>query len=130
MVRKVIRRVLLKGELAAFLLEASKDVHPDEFLALLKGKEMGQDIVIEDLELAPSSTYGRFFSDFRLDLLPIDFSMVGIAHSHPSGNPNPSVEDMNNMLGKIMMIVTAPYSGFDNIVAYDGRGRRLPVEII
>lgn len=127
---KEIRSVMLKREVADFILNACREVHPNEFIALLKGKESKGDIIIEGLELAPISTYGRYFSDFRLDLLPIDFSILGVVHSHPSGSIEPSIEDLNNMFGRVMLIVAAPYLTYDDIVAYDGKGKQIAIRIL
>ncbi len=124
-----MKRVVLKKDVLVDLLEISKHLHPNEAIVLLRGKEAKQDIVIEEVLLAPASVYGDGFSGFRLDMLPIDFSIIGVAHSHPSGIPVPSVKDLNNMIGKVLIIVVAPYLSEKHIVAYNGRGESLQVVV-
>ncbi|PUA31234.1 MAG: hypothetical protein B9J98_07200 [Candidatus Terraquivivens tikiterensis] len=124
-----MRRVVFKKDVLVGLLEISRNLHPREAIVLLRGKEVGQDIILEEVLLAPASIYGEGFSGFRLDMLSMDFSLVGVAHSHPSGIPVPSVEDLNNMIGRVLVIVAAPYSGEDCVVAYNSRGERLQVVV-
>ncbi|MEM2909623.1 MAG: Mov34/MPN/PAD-1 family protein [Nitrososphaerota archaeon] len=122
-----MKRVVLKKDVLVALLEISRHLHPNEAIVLLRGREVEQDIVLEEVLLAPASVYGKGFSEFRLDMLPMDFSLVGVAHSHPSGIPIPSVEDLNNMIGKVLIIVVAPYSNKSCIAAYNSRGECLQI---
>ncbi|MCS7136164.1 MAG: Mov34/MPN/PAD-1 family protein [Nitrososphaerota archaeon] len=124
-----MKRVLLKKDVLIALLGISRHLHPKETVVLLRGKETKQDIVLEEVLLAPASVYGDWFSEFRLDMLAIDFSIIGVAHSHPSGIPIPSVEDLNNMIGRVLVIVTAPYLNEKNIVAYNSKGESLQVVV-
>ncbi|MEM1665744.1 MAG: Mov34/MPN/PAD-1 family protein [Nitrososphaerota archaeon] len=123
-----MKKVVLKNDVLVALLEISKHLHPKEAIVLLRGKETKQDIVLEEVLLAPGSVYGKGFSEFRLDMLPMDFSIIGVAHSHPSGIPIPSVEDLNNMIGRVLVIVVAPYLSEKHIVAYNSKGE--PMQVI
>jgi len=84
---------------------------------------------VSEVLVPPSATYGRGFASFPAHMLPIDFSLVGTAHSHPSGNPTPSAEDFNRSMGKVILIVAFPYRKRDVAVAYDREGRRLKLQI-
>ncbi|TDA31112.1 MAG: peptidase, partial [Hadesarchaea archaeon] len=61
--------------------------------------------------------------------LPLDPSLVGTAHSHPSGDLTPSPTDLNRFLGRVMVIVGFPYREED-VAVYDGRGRRVGLRVV
>jgi len=86
MAKKVygIRRKTLR-----MILEASKDTYPKEFAAILRAEEG----VIEEILLLPGTVSGDVHAIFQLHMLPIDFSVVGTIHSHPSGSYRPSDAD-------------------------------------
>jgi proteasome lid subunit RPN8/RPN11 len=60
----------------------------------------------------------------------MDFSIIGSAHSHPSGNPRPSVGDLNYSMGKIIVIVAFPYDGKENAAVYNREGKELTLELV
>jgi len=62
-------------------------------------------------------------------MLPMDFSIVGTVHSHPSGNISPSNVDLNHFFGRILMIVGYPFEGERCVAVYDSNGEKLPLEI-
>ncbi len=119
----------MNKDCAGLLLYISREVHPSEVVVLLHGTIDGDVIHVKEVSLPPQSIYGEGFSSFNPYALPIDFSIVGIAHSHPSGVEHPSIEDLNNFLGRIMVIVTAPYEDVEDIHVYDSKGRKLRFEI-
>lgn len=124
-----MKKVILKKDVLVALLEISRQLHPNEAIVLLRGRETKQGVILEEVLLAPGSVYGAGFSEFRLDMLPMDFSIIGVAHSHPSGIPIPSVEDFNNMIGRVLVIVVAPYLNEKCIVAYNSKGESLQVVV-
>jgi len=63
-------------------------------------------------------------------MLPMDFSIIGVAHSHPSGSLEPSVQDQNLSLGRIMLIVGYPYRGKENVAVFSRKEGRLPLEVV
>jgi proteasome lid subunit RPN8/RPN11 len=63
-------------------------------------------------------------------MLPIDFSIVGTMHSHPSGALRPSTTDLNHFYGKIMIITAYPYRSEQDIIVLDGEGNNVNYEII
>ncbi len=121
--------VVLSRDVFEGLLAMAREAHPLEMLALLRGRKKGDEVHVEELLFAPLSTHSESSVHFRLDLLPIDFTIVGLAHSHPSGVGEPSVEDMHNFVGRVMLILTPPYMGVEDIHAFDGSGRRLVVRV-
>lgn len=127
MAREVVK---MRREVAALLLEISRNIHPNEMIVLLHGRREKTSYFVEEISFPPQSIYGESFSSFNPYQLPIDHSFLGVAHSHPSGAPHPSVEDLNNMMGELMVIVTAPYRDERDIHVLDGEGRRLTLMIV
>ena len=110
------------------LLLFAKMQHPREALLLLRGKVSKGEITLEEHLFPPFASTGRGFAQFRPHMLPIDFSIVGTLHSHPSGSPRPSPTDLNHIYGRIMVIVAYPYTR-DRVAVYNKRGERMPLEI-
>ena len=104
--------------------------HPRESILLLKGKIDKKKIVVDDVQIPPLATHGSTFSGFPLSRLPIDFSVIGVAHSHPSGALRPSVTDLNKFYGRIMLITAYPYQSEKNIIILDRKGQPLKYAVI
>ena len=121
-------KVKIKERLLKAILENARLMHPKEILFMLRGEKKKDCIIISDIIIPPFATYGHGFATFSLSTLPIDFSIIGTAHSHPSGNLAPSIGDLNQAIGKIMMIVGYPYAR-QNVVVYDREGNLLELEI-
>jgi len=121
-------KVKIKEDLLKAILENARLMHPKEILFMLRGEKKKDCIIISDIIIPPFATYGHGFATFSLSTLPIDFSIIGVAHSHPSGNLTPSIGDLNQAIGKIMMIVGYPYAR-QNVVVYDREGNLLKLEI-
>jgi proteasome lid subunit RPN8/RPN11 len=96
---------------------------------MLRGKKKKDTIRIVDLVIPPLATYGNGFASYPLHLLPMDFSLVGTVHSHPSGNKTPSDVDFNHFFGRVLMIVGYPYASLQDAVAYNSNGEEIPIEI-
>ena len=122
-------KVTMPRELLEMIQESARHLHPRETILLLRGKASKNVINVSDVLVPPLATYGRSFSAFPAHMLPIDFSIVGAAHSHPSGNLKPSVEDQNHSIGRIMLIVGFPYQGKESVAAYNRSGERLALEV-
>ena len=86
--------------------------------------------MIEEVLLMPASTFGSGFSSVRRYMLPIDRSVIGSVHSHPSGSKKPSREDLMSFGKRVgfHLIVGYPAESINDIVCYDGYGNRLPLE--
>jgi len=111
------------------ILENARALHPREAILLLRGKMVEGEVVISEILIPPIATYGKGFASFPTHMMPLDFSIIGTAHSHPSGNPTPSIHDLNRSFGRVMMIVAFPYLMKENVAVYDRTGRRLMLKI-
>ncbi|MEM2370408.1 MAG: hypothetical protein QXH51_05845 [Candidatus Bathyarchaeia archaeon] len=61
---------------------------------------------------------------------PLDLSIIGVAHSHPSGILAPSTADLNNFYGRIMIIAAYPYTSEKNMIIINGKGKKVDYKII
>ena len=120
-------KVLIDRGVIESILTFARARHPNEAVLLLRGKLAGVDIKVEDVVIPPFGIGGRGFASFPYHALPIDFSIVGTAHSHPTGNVRPSKTDLNNIYSKIMVIVARPYRPQD-VAAYNKRGETVAIE--
>ena len=124
------KAVAIKRSVLDSILSYAQMHHPKEAILLLQGKVEKRRIMIDDLQIPPLATHGASFSNFPLHMLPIDFSVLGTAHSHPSGVLKPSVGDLNHFYGKIMVITAYPYQSEQNLAVFDHNGNRLKCKII
>ncbi|AEA46939.1 Mov34/MPN/PAD-1 family protein [Archaeoglobus veneficus] len=117
---KILRGVLKMA------LEAAKDMHPHEFVALLGGK--GE--LINELVFLPFQS-GSVSAIIHMDMLPIGMRVLGTIHSHPSPNATPSQEDLQMFarFGKVHIIVAYPY-GEDDWKCYDRSGQPTEIEVV
>jgi proteasome lid subunit RPN8/RPN11 len=114
--------VVMSRNLLAAIFENAKSVYPRETILLLRGKTSREKIEITDIIIPPLATHGQGFSGFPPYMLPMDFSLIGSVHSHPSGIKMPSVADLNRSFGRIMMIVVYPFLGTENVAVYNRSG--------
>lgn len=119
----------IDNELLNEIFDCAKRVYPRETIMLLRGKKKKDTLAIFELVIPPFATYGQGFAHIPLSMLPIDFSIMGTVHSHPSGSLMPSATDLNHFFGKVLMIVGFPYDGAKNVAIYgrDGTGLALKV---
>ena len=121
--------VSISQELLQAIFEGARRLYPKETILLLRGEKKENLIRIFELVVPPLATYGRGFANVTLHMLPVDFSIVGTVHSHPSGNLTPSTTDLNHVFGNILMIVGFPFSGKRNIVMFNRSGKRLALKV-
>jgi len=121
--------VLVPKEIIQMILESAKSLHPKETIFLLRGKARKDKIIISEIVIPPSATYGKGFASLPMFMMPIDFSIVGTSHSHPSGSLALSVEDLNHALGKIMLVAAYPYNSVECLAVYDRRGEKLKLRV-
>ena len=119
----------MSGELLDAIFEGAKRLYPKETFLLLRGKKRKDEIRVSDLVVPPLAVYGYGFAHLPFHMLPVDFSVVGTVHSHPSGNINPSSVDINHFFGRVLMIVGFPFTGAQNVAVYDSKGERLPFQV-
>lgn len=121
--------VVIKREVLEMILGSARALHPKETVFLLRGESTANKVTISEVVVPPFATYGRGFATFPAHMLPIDFSLVGTAHSHPSGDPTPSTEDFNRSMGKIILIATFPYQQRSDVTIYDREGVKLKLQV-
>ncbi|MGB9740998.1 MAG: Mov34/MPN/PAD-1 family protein [Candidatus Bathyarchaeia archaeon] len=121
--------VSISQTLMKAILESAKTLYPKETILLLRGEKSKDVIKITDLIVPPLATYGQGFANIPTHMLPMDFSIIGTVHSHPSGNLMPSPADLNHFWGKILMIVGFPFADDGNVAVYNHEGKRLTLEI-
>lgn len=115
----IIRRDVIDG-----LLSYCHDLHPREGILLLRGESRKDEIEVDALMIPPLPVHSETFSSFPIHMLPLDTSILGIAHSHPNGVLEPSLEDLNNYFGRMMVIVGYPYESEEDIAVFDREGNR------
>jgi proteasome lid subunit RPN8/RPN11 len=121
--------IVIRNELLGMILEGARQLHPRETIVLLRGKSDKGVVNISEVVIPPLATYGKGFSGFHPHMLPVDFSIIGVAHSHPSGSLRPSVGDLNHPFGKVTIIIASPYAGRESVAIYDREGKRLTMRV-
>jgi proteasome lid subunit RPN8/RPN11 len=111
------------------IFEGARRLYPKETILLLRGKKIKDVLRVEELVVPPLATYGRGFANIPLNMLPMDFSIVGTVHSHPSGDLTPSDVDFNHFFGRILMIVGFPFADSRNVAIYNSDGEKLSLSI-
>ncbi|MCL2135068.1 MAG: peptidase [Candidatus Bathyarchaeota archaeon] len=122
--------VLMDRDVLNSIFISAKKLYPRETVLLLRGKKKKDTIHITDLLIPPFATYGYGFANLPFHMLPVDFSIMGMVHSHPSGDKSASDVDANNFYGRIMMIAGFPYETERDIVAYNCYGEKILITII
>ena len=121
--------VSVSAALLDSIFEGAKRLYPKETFLLLRGKKSKNSIRVTDLVVPPLAVYGYGFANLPFHMLPMDFSVVGTVHSHPSGNINPSSVDLNHFFGRILMIVGFPFASAQNVAVYGSNGEKLQLQI-
>jgi len=122
-----MRPTKIRRGVIEFAAAAARSAHPKEFAGLLRRR--GD--TIEEVLVLP----GTFASDrsavLSLHMLPIDPSVCGSVHSHPSLNPVPSDSDILffGKFGSVHLIIAFPYDE-RSWAAYDNRGGRVRLEVV
>lgn len=120
----------IKRDCLNLILECAKSSYPNEFGGLLRVDTDSKE-VISELVVLPGTISGDSHALFKLHMLPIDFTIIGTVHSHPSFSSNPSEADLQlfSKHGKIHIIAAKPFSE-SSWQAYDYRGIKVGMEII
>ncbi len=120
--------MIFKREVVNSILSYCKMHHPNEAILVMRGNNKKDVLIIESLMVPPMSEYGPYYSGFPVYMLPFDRSIVGTAHSHPSGNATPSLTDLHHFTGLVSVIVRYPYEDNDLFV-YNRDGEALEYSI-
>ncbi len=115
----------------SLLFESSKSNYPQEFGALLRVDRGDKNTIIEVI-LLPGTISGDSHAIFHLHMLPVDYSVVGTVHSHPSSITRPSDADLDlfSHFGRIHIIVGVSPFGDVTWKAYDYMGHMVSMDII
>lgn len=119
----------IKRKCLEIILEGSKSIYPNEFGGLLRVDTQAKNTIVEVI-LLPGTVSGGSQALFKLHMLPIDFSVIGTVHSHPSGIPIPSKADLElfDKYGKIHIIVASPFNE-SSWKAYAHTGEEIEIAI-
>ena len=120
----------IKRKCLDLILECAKSSYPNEFGGLLRVDLDRKDTIIE-LIMLPGTISGEAHAIFKLHMLPIDFSIVGTVHSHPSYSARPSGADLQlfRKHGKVHIISAAPYDT-TSWKAYNHKGEEVEMKVI
>ncbi len=125
-----MRSILINRSVIDSVLTYAKIFHPKEGILLLRGINKKDEISVNEVVIPPFSVHGYGFSNFPLHMLPLDLSIMGTAHSHPSGILSPSLEDLNHFYSRIMVITAYPYGSEKQLAVYDRDGKVVEYGII
>ncbi len=119
-----------------FVLEASEQTHPHEYMGLFRGTNASQlglaadGQVITDVLVIPGTESNSVSATLRTNMVPNDRRALGSVHSHPSGVLKPSTQDLQSFSrGDIHMIVGAPYRR-DNWRVFDPSGDPIDLDVL
>lgn len=117
----------ITSKVLKLMFAAAKDTHPNEFACVLRAHEG----VITEILLVPGTQSGNRSAILHLHMLPIDLSVVGSAHSHPTPNAIPSRADFNlfSRFGPLHIIIGYPYT-MDTWKAYSRDGIEVELKIV
>jgi proteasome lid subunit RPN8/RPN11 len=124
------KTIIIERTVIDSILSHAQMLYPSESILLLRGKAEKHKIVVNDIQIPPLATHGNTFSTFPLHMLPIDFSIMGTAHSHPSGALRPSLTDLNKFYGRIMLIAAYPYQSQNDIAVFDRKGEKMDFKVL
>jgi len=120
----------IKRECLTLIFECAKSNFPNEFGGLLRVDTESKDTIIEVIIL-PGTISGDSHAIFQMHMRPIDFSIVGTVHSHPSPSARPSDADLHlfSKYGKIHIIAASPFDE-SSWRAFDYSGKEVGVAIV
>ena len=120
----------ISNECLDLIIESSKEIYPKEFGGLLRTDDEKKELISE-VVLIPGTISGESHAIFKLHMMPVDFSIVGTVHSHPSPSANPSEADLAlfRKHGRIHIIMASPFDK-NSWKAYDYNGERIFLEVI
>jgi len=119
--------IIIKKELINGLLALCKKQHPREILGFLRAIN---GVAIEYI-LPPGAITSNTSGLLYPSRLGFDPTLKGSVHSHPSGNPKPSLIDINNVFKtkEFNFIIAYPYN-LRSIKCFNNKGREIEFRIL
>jgi proteasome lid subunit RPN8/RPN11 len=120
----------IKERTLEFILESARSSYPNEFGGFLR-VDLDKKDTINEIVIIPGTISGDSHAIFKLHMLPIDFSIIGTVHSHPSISFHPSDADvfLFRKYGKVHIIVAYPFTS-SSWNSYNHNGEEIDIEII
>jgi len=120
----------IKRRCLDLIFECAKSNFPNEFGGLLRVDDDAKD-VISEIVIIPGTISGDSHAIFKMHMMPIDFSIVGTVHSHPSPSANPSDADLQlfRKHGRVHIIAANPFNKY-SWKAYDYKGKEIDMKVI
>ena len=117
----------IRGELLDLICECSRDQHPYEFAAVLR--QEGN--TITELLPPPGGIAGDEHAILPLHMLPVDWSICGVVHSHPIPDNRWSDADLHlfQKFGTTHIICAYPYDR-RSWATYNFRGEPVALEVL
>lgn len=126
----------IAGETLSFVLNASRETHPNEYMGFLRAENAGRlgldrnGRVITDVLVIPGTESNETSAKVKTMMQPNTVSSVGSVHSHPSGVLRPSDADLRTFgSGDVHIIVGAPYEWTD-WQAFDNQGNEIDLDVL
>jgi len=112
------------------IFECSKSSYPNEFGGLLRVDDQRKHRIVE-LVILPGTISGDSHAIFRMNMRPIDFSIVGTIHSHPSPFAVPSEADLSlfGKYGNVHIISASPFND-SSWRAFDYLGNEIVITVV
>ncbi|MFX0046656.1 MAG: Mov34/MPN/PAD-1 family protein [Candidatus Hermodarchaeota archaeon] len=119
--------ISIKKQLLIGILALCKNQHPKEILGLLRIK----DGIATEYILPPGAITSKTSGFLIPSRFGFDLTLKGSIHSHPSGNPYPSLMDINNVFKtkEFNFIIAYPYT-LNSIKCFNNRGREIEFIIL
>ena len=126
----------IAAETLEFILRASEDTHPREYMGFLRATDasrLGLDRdgqVITDVLVIPGTKSSPTSATVQEFMRPNNVQSVGSVHSHPNGVLRPSDADLGTFgQGDVHIIVGAPY-GRTDWQAFDNDGSPVELDVL
>jgi len=126
----------IAAETLEFVLRASEDTHPNEYMGFLRADDassLGLDRdgqVITDVLVIPGTVSNPTSATVKTNMRPNNVQSVGSVHSHPNGVLRPSDADLGTFgQGDVHIIVGAPY-GWNDWQAFDNAGDPVELDVL
>ncbi len=116
----------IKKSTLEFVLEASRNTYPDEFLGLLRA----EDDVIKEVLVIPGTESDKHSATLKKNMVPLDSGVVGTIHSHPVKS-GPSAADLEFFRtgGEVHLIVFPPFNS-ESVRAYSPAGKEISLRVV